>query len=48
MDERVLARVDAHLRRHLHIACALGAEGAIEDLDDLRRREPHRLDVGAA
>ncbi len=48
VDEGVVARVDADLRRHLDGARALGAEGALEDLDDLGAREPDRLDVRAA
>ena len=45
VDERVLARVHADLRRHLDPALPLGAEGGVEELDDLDAREPHGLDV---
>ena len=48
VDEGVLAGVNADLRRHLHITGPLGAEGALEDVDDLQRGQADSLDVCAA
>ena len=48
VDEGVVARVHADLRRHLHVARALGAEGAVEDLDHLGAGQADGLHVGAA
>jgi hypothetical protein len=47
MDEGVLARVHADLRRHLDGARPLRAEDPVEDLDHVRAGQRHLLDVRA-
>jgi hypothetical protein len=48
VDEGVLARVHADLRRHLDRARPLCAEDLVEDLDHVRAGQGHGLDVRAA
>src|SRR5215212_5793961 len=48
VDEGVVAWMDADLGRHLDITGALGAEGALEDLDHLGSAEADGLHVGPA